>query len=152
MVTAMVEHDATDLDNELIMPFPIPRLVFLAMAFGLAAPVSAQQAGTPAAGDAGRKPLDLSLPREAVFPPGTITRQDPTLRDNLRAPSRQDDASDKATRDRARSEQDGATDAPYGTGFEARRRGLGGRGFGGGSGGGGGGGFGGGGRGMGRGR
>jgi hypothetical protein len=152
MVTAIAEHGATDLDNELIMPLPIPRLAFLAIAFGMAAPLAAQPAGTTADGNAGRKPLNLSLPREAVFSPGTMTRQDPTLRDNLRAPSRQDDASDKAWSDRMRSERGGAADAPYGTGFEARQRGLGGGGFGGGNGGSGGGGNGGGGRGMGRGR
>ncbi len=140
MVTAIADHGATDLDNELIMPLPIPRLVLFAVAFGTTAQLSAQPAGTAADGDAGRKPLNLSLPREAVFPPDTMTRQDPTLRDNLRAPPRQDDARDKT-----------APDAPYGTGFEARQRGLGGRGLG--SGGAGRGGFGGGGgRGMGRGR
>lgn len=146
MVTATAEHGATDLDNESIMPFPISRLAILAIAFGMAAPLAAQPAGTAADGDAGRKPLNLSLPREAIFPPGAMTRQDPALRDNLRAPPRQDEAPDKATPDRTRGEPGRGFDAPYGTGFEARRRGLGGAGHAGG------GGFGGGGRGMGRGR
>lgn len=148
MVTPTAEHDATDLDNESIMPFPISRLTILAIAFGMAAPLAAQPAGTAADGDAGRKPLNLSLPREAIFPPGSMIRQDPTLRDNFRAPPRQDEAPDKATPDRTRGEPNGAFDAPYGTGFEARQRGLGSRG----GGGMGGGGFGGGGRGKGRGR
>jgi hypothetical protein len=148
MVTATAEHGATDLDNESIMPFPIPRLAILAIALGMAAPLAAQPAGTTADGDAGRKPLNLSLPREAIFPPGAMTRQDPTLRDNFRTPPRQDEAPDKAKPDQTRGEPTSAFDAPYGTGFEARRRGLGGRG----GGGMGGGGFGGGGRGMGRGR
>jgi hypothetical protein len=125
MVTATADHGPTDLENELIMPFPIFRPVFFAIALGMAAPLFAQQPGTTVGGDAGRKPLNLSLPREAAFPLGTATRQD--------------NAADKATPDRTRSEPDG-TAAPYGAGFEARRRGLGGRGFGGG------------GRGMGRGR
>jgi hypothetical protein len=148
--TAIVDDGVTDLDYELIMPFPVSRLAFLAIALGMAAPLAAQQAGAASESAAGRKPLNLSLPRETVFTPGAITRQDPTLRENLRAPSRQDDASDNAPPGRTGSEPDGAVDAPYGTGFEARRRGLGGRGFG--SGGAGAGGFGGGRRGMGRGR
>lgn len=140
MVTAKAEHATTDLDDELIMPLPIPRPLIFAIVFGTTAQLAAQPADTASDGDAGRKPLNLSLPREAVFPPGTMTRQDPTLRDNLRAPSRLDNARDKT-----------APDAPYGTGFEARQRGRGGRGAG--SGGAGGSGFGGGGgRGGGRGR
>jgi hypothetical protein len=117
------------------MPLPIRRFAFLAVALSLASPLMAQQDRAPADGKAGRKPLNLSLPREAVFPPGTVTRQDPTLRDNLRAPARPDDASDKAESDQAGRRQDGAADAPYGTGFEARQRGFGSGGFGGSAGG-----------------
>jgi hypothetical protein len=130
------QHAITDLDNELIMPLPIRRFAFLAVALSLASPLMAQQDRVPADGKAGRKPLNLSLPREAIFPPGTVTRQDPTLRDNLRAPARPDDASDKAESGRAGRGQDGAADAPYGTGFEARQRGVGAGGFGGAPGGG----------------
>ncbi len=152
MVTTSTEHGATDLDNDLIMPLPVRHSVFLAIVLAMSAPLAAQQAGTKADGEAVRKSLNLSLPREAAFPPGAMTQQDPTLRNNLRAPSRPADPSDNAMVGRTRNEaQDGQTNAPYGTGFEARQRGFGG-GLGGGSGGGAGGGFGGGGRGMGRGR
>jgi hypothetical protein len=153
MVTANPEHGATDLDNDLIMPRSIRHSVFLAFAVCLSAPLAAQQAATTVDGNSGRKPLNLSLPRDVAASPGAITRQYPTPRDNLRVPSQPADASDKATTDRRRSKpRDDAFDAPYGTGFEARQRGFGARGSGGGFGGGAGGGFGGGGRGGGRGR
>lgn len=113
-----------------------------------------------------RRPLNLSLPREAMVPPSAISQQDHPLRDNLRTPSRSTNGNDKTRPGGVNDEaQHGQSTTPrYGTGYEARQRGFGsgsglggsfgggpGGGFGGGSGSGSGGGSGGGG-GMGRGR
>jgi hypothetical protein len=144
MVTANPEHGATDLDNDLIMPRSIRHVLFLVTVLGLSAPLAAQQTGTAVAGETNSKPLNLSLPREAATSPDSTPRQDSTLHDNQRTPAQPVDANDKATTERRQNEtRSQRLDAPYGTGFEARQRGLGGRGFGGGFGGG---------RGMGRGR
>lgn len=148
MVTANTQYAIAYSDNELIMNLRSRQFAILAVALGLAAPVLAQTAAATTDGTAGSRPLNLSLPREAVYPSGTIIRQDPTLRDNLRAPSRSDEAAEKDDSERRGGKLDGAAAAPYGTGFEARQRGFGGHGQGGGSTGGG---FGGG-RGAGRGR
>jgi hypothetical protein len=115
-------------------PNPFLRLIAFAIAIGMTTPLSAQQAAT-ADDDGGPKPLNLSLPRGTASPPGANSGRDSTPRD-------------KEMSGRTRLEADDVADARYGTGFEARRRGLGGRGFGrfgGGAAGGGG-------RGMGRGR
>jgi hypothetical protein len=139
------------------MSLSLRRLSVLAIAIGLSAPLAAQQAATTAERRApGQKPLNLSLPREAVFPSNSMTRQDPQLRDNVRAPSQSTTENAKALADETwEQRQERLSNAPYGTGFEARQRGFGGgsgSGSGGGAGGGLGGGAGGGGHGMGRGR
>jgi hypothetical protein len=136
MVTAGSHHAIANLDNEHIMSLQIRRFALLAIALSLATPILAQQPEAKAEREAGRKPLNLSLPREAVSPPTATTR-----------PDRIDDPSPM---DQRWGERGDGNFAPYGTGFEARRRGMGGTGFGGN--GGFGGGNGGGGRGGGRGR
>lgn len=98
-------------------PSPFARLIYFAIALGMATPLAAQQA-TTTDDDVAPKPLNLSQPRGADSPPGNMSGRAPMPRD-------------KETPDRMRVEADEFTDARYGTGFEARRRGLGGRGFGG---------------------
>jgi hypothetical protein len=110
------------------------RLLLPAVGLLLAAPVAAQPAGKAKVDESGRRPLNLSLPREAVAPPSAVTQQDQHLRDNLRAPSGSADGKDPAQPEEASGEpQRGQVPIPpYGTGYEARQRGFGG-GFGGGS-------------------
>lgn len=110
------------------MSRPICRTAVLAVALLLSAPLAAQQAGATGAD---------SLDR----PPGNTTGgAAPTAVTADRAPA--------ATTGARGERRDVALDAPYGTGFEARQRNFGLRGFGRGAGGA----FGGGGRGGGRGR
>jgi hypothetical protein len=143
------------------MSLSLRRISVLAVAIGLSAPLAAQQAATTAERhDVKQKPLNLSLPREAVRPSDSITRQDPKLRDNVNAPSQPTTGNDKPAADETWEQRhERMANAPYGTGFEARQRRFGGGfndgyggGYAGGAGGGLGGGGGGGGRGMGRGR
>ena len=122
MVTSGRHHAIANLDNEYIMSLPIRRFSCLAIALSLAAPVMAQLPEARPEHEADRKPLNLSLPREAAFPPTATTREDPSPMDQ-RWGNRGNDGF-----------------APYGTGFEARRRGMEGGGFGGAGGRGGGGG------------
>ncbi len=169
MVTASAHHGFTDLDNEIVMSLSLRRLTVLVLAIGLSAPLAAQQtAATAERRDPEQKPLDLSLPREAVSPSSNTTRQDPKPRDDARVPSQSSAENDQAADETWEQRQERLLNAPYGTGFEARRRrfgggyggsfgdgyggGAGGGGFGGSGGGGGGSGGGGGGGGGGRGR
>ena len=122
------------------MSLQIRRFLVLAIALGFAAPVPAQQPEAQAERETGRKPLNLSLPRDVLFPPTATTREDPTLRENLRTPSRADDAGSTAASRRSQDDRDDSGFPPYGTGFEARQRGGGAGGGGGGAGGSGGGG------------
>jgi hypothetical protein len=129
MVTPRDHHAIANLDSESIMSLLIRRFVFIAAIPGLVSPALAQQS-SGAEGDAGRKPLNLSLPREASLPPPTFLREDPALRDNLRSPAATNQPEDAARRGRRGLDRDDGF-APYGTGYEARQRGGGRTGFGG---------------------
>lgn len=77
----------------------------------LAAPVWGQSPPPPAGGEAGR-PLNLSLPRDLLSPPAAVIRNE---------------SEDTAIRNLRREEQGGARRErrqPYGTGYEARQRGM----------------------------
>ncbi|MBU1237716.1 MAG: hypothetical protein KJ634_03765 [Gammaproteobacteria bacterium] len=143
MVTVRAEYGLTDLDNEINMSLSLRRLSVLVIAIGLSAPLAAQQTATTAERrDPGRKPLNLSLPREAVSPSDSTTRLDPKLRDNVSAPSQSATKNDQAADETWEQRQERLSNPPYGTGFEARQRRYGGgfgEGFGGGYGGSGGG-------------
>lgn len=130
---------------------PIRHAVFLAIALGLSAPLAAQQAKATADDSANRTARDPSSPHEVAGIPNPVDQQDSTPRDTPSSPAKPAASSGKTTNHPGRNEATAAvSDAPYGTGYEARQRGFGSRRFGG-FGGGGRGGYGGG-RGSGRGR
>lgn len=91
------------------MSLPFLRILLLAACLGPSALVQAQQ--PEPSGDAGdnRKPMNLSQPREAPSTAAPATREVP-------------DASRPSIENRRFADDY----PPYGTGFEARRRGLGG--------------------------
>lgn len=90
------------------MSQPIHRILLLASCLGFSALVMAQQPEKP--GDTGdnRKPMNLSQPREAASTAATTGRE----------------ASD-AKRPSIENRRYADDYPPYGTGFEARRRGIG---------------------------
>lgn len=100
---------------------PLSRSVPLAAFLALCAPAGAQQGGEAAgAGGEANHPLNLSLPRDAVWaaPAGSTTadRRDrnslPDTNADIRNPERV----------QGRQGQDGSGSMPYGAGYEARQR------------------------------
>lgn len=115
-------HAIANLDTQPIMSLPFHRLLLLTACLGPSALVMAQQPDASTEAGDNRKPMNLSLPREAPSTTAPVSRE-------VQAASR------PSTETRRHADDY----PPYGTGFEARRRGLGGGihgGFGGGRGGG----------------
>jgi uncharacterized membrane protein YgcG len=98
--------------------------VFFTGCLALCAPVAAQANERPAGEAASRRPLNLSLPREAVLPPNVLPGTDPQLEKNLRKQAPTVDESGNPDRGMFDSMSRPAVQAPYGTGFEARQRGM----------------------------
>jgi hypothetical protein len=66
------------------MPYASRCFIVLTSSLALSVPVMGQQGERARAGEAGRRPLNLSLPRDVVFPPGALVRPDPHLEKNVR--------------------------------------------------------------------
>lgn len=124
MVTRNAEHGDTR-QRKVLNVIMKRRTCFtlLAGCFALCAPVAAQTNERPAGEEAGRRPLNLSLPREAIAPSRPLPGTDPQLERNLRREAPADDPGD-ARRDASEGHSRPATLAPYGTGFEARQSGM----------------------------
>lgn len=102
-------------------------LILITSGLVLSLPAMAQQGERARSGETGRRPLNLSLPRDAVFPPAAMVRSDPRLDKNV---SKDPEIERLREQERQRTEamlrerEQRSAGHPYGTGFEARQRGM----------------------------
>lgn len=108
------------------MPYASRCFIALTSSLALSVPVMGQMGERARTGEAGRRPLNLSLPRDVVFPPGALVRPDPHLEKNVRPDPEMErlrEQEQRRTETMLRQREDRFAAQPYGTGFEARQRG-----------------------------